>query len=188
MEATSSSLLIRLQDSKDQQAWSQFVELYTPLMFYWARRTGLNSDDAADLVQDVLTLLVRKLPELRYERDKSFRGWLRTITLNKWRELYRRRSLPMVEAGESELTMIPDMVDSNEFWNVQFKQELVSRAIQMMESEFSPKTWIACQEFVFGDSTAEQVAAKHNLSVWTVYSAKAKLLKKLRERLEGMLD
>ncbi|MCA9200900.1 MAG: sigma-70 family RNA polymerase sigma factor, partial [Planctomycetales bacterium] len=71
MESTSPSLLIRLQDSRDKLAWTQFVDLYTPLMFYWARKTGLNASDAADLVQDVLLQLVRKLPEFQYDRSKS---------------------------------------------------------------------------------------------------------------------
>ena len=62
---------------------ARFVELYTPLLYYWARRVGLRRQDAADLVQDVFTLLVRKLPEFTYDRNKRFRAWLRTVTLNR---------------------------------------------------------------------------------------------------------
>lgn len=188
MESTSPSLLIRLQDSRDKLAWTQFVDLYTPLMFYWARKTGLNASDAADLVQDVLLQLVRKLPEFQYDRSKSFRGWLRRITLNKWNEHQRRRRLPMVEAGETELTAVPDEVDSQIFWELEYRQQLVSRAFELLQSEFTTPTWQACREFILEDVSADQVAKKYGLSVWTVYAAKSKLLKKLRERLDGMLD
>ena len=62
MYTTSESLLLKLKSSKDQQAWCRFVELYTPLLYHWARRLGLQSPDAADLAQDVLMLVFQKLP------------------------------------------------------------------------------------------------------------------------------
>jgi DNA-directed RNA polymerase specialized sigma24 family protein len=86
MPATSASLLDRLRRPGEDAAWARFVDLYTPLLYHWARRTGLAQAQAADLVQDVLVVLVRKLPEFTYDRTRSFRSWLRTVTLNKWRE------------------------------------------------------------------------------------------------------
>ena len=79
MNTTSESLLFRLQqvDGRlDQTAWEEFVRLYTPLMFYWARKTGLNTADASDIVQDVITRVLEKLPGFSYDSSKSFRGWL----------------------------------------------------------------------------------------------------------------
>lgn len=89
---TPASLLERLRQPAPESAWTRFVQLYTPLLFFWARRLGLRDADAADLVQDVLVLLVRKLPEFSYDRNKSFRAWLRTVTLNCWRNGARRTS------------------------------------------------------------------------------------------------
>jgi Sigma-70 region 2 len=66
--------------------------LFTPLIFHSARRAGLQDEDAADLVQDVFMVLVQKMPEFEYNRHKRFRSWLRTITLNKWRDRQRRRA------------------------------------------------------------------------------------------------
>jgi RNA polymerase sigma-70 factor (ECF subfamily) len=82
MDKTPASLLHRLRQPNAVDAWPRFVELYTPLLYYWAKRLGLQQQDAADLVQDVFVLLVQKLPEFAYDRHKSFRGWLRTVTLN----------------------------------------------------------------------------------------------------------
>jgi RNA polymerase sigma-70 factor (ECF subfamily) len=114
METTSVSLLERLRQPDQPRAWERFVELYTPLLLYWARRRGLQHQDAADLVQDVLTVLVRKLPEFTYDRRRSFRGWLRTVLLNKWRDRQRLHRLPLAGAEEVDLAEVaaPDEVDA----------------------------------------------------------------------------
>ena len=187
-DSTSASLLVRLRDSHDQAAWARFVELYTPLIFYWARRTGLQEVDAADLVQDVLTIMLRKLPEFKYERSKSFRGWLRTITLNKWRERKRRKALSVADVSQSELLNVEDPTDDDAFWESEYNQHLVSQAIRLMKSDFQPKTWEACREFVFSEKSADEVAAEFGVSVWTIYSAKSRMLKRLREELDGLME
>src|SRR5215469_10776017 len=86
MDITPASLLDHLRNPADQAAWKRFVQIYTPLMYHWAHRIRLQDQDAADLVQDVFTVLVQKLPEFRYDRQRSFRAWLKTVLLNKWRE------------------------------------------------------------------------------------------------------
>ncbi len=93
MHTTSPTLLQRLREPNQGQAWARFVDLYTPLLLTWARRTGLQPHDAADLAQEVFAVLVRKLPEFRYDpAKKNFRGWLRTVCLNKWRDRQRLRA------------------------------------------------------------------------------------------------
>ena len=188
MTTTSTSLLTRLKKLEDREAWDRFVSLYTPLIFYWGRRAGLSNDDSADLVQDVMAVLVRKLPEFQYDRQRSFRGWLRTVTLNKWREKNRRKSLPMIPTGESGLTDLAEAASSEEYWEKEYRQELVSRAMQLLRPEFNASTWEACWEYVVKGRSAEEVAAEKGVSVWTVYSAKSRLLRRLREELDGMLD
>jgi DNA-directed RNA polymerase specialized sigma24 family protein len=91
MERTPASLLERLRRPGDPDAWARFVALYMPLIYSWGRRVGLQEQDADDLVQDVLLALVRALPSFQYDRHKSFRRWLRTITLNKWRDRCKQR-------------------------------------------------------------------------------------------------
>src|SRR6516165_2602837 len=146
MNTTSFSLLERLRTPAHQEAWGRFVKLYTPLLFHWARRVGLSSDEAGDLVQDVLTLLVQKLPEFSYDRQKSFRGWLRTITLNKWREKKRKPALPLVEVDPANLPAKEGQHDVAAFEEADYRQYLVRRALELMQAEFQPSTWKACWE------------------------------------------
>ena len=71
MPSTPLSLLERLRRPQDGAAWSQFVRLYTPLLFRWARGAGLSEADAADLLQDVFTTLLQEMPRFVYQPGKT---------------------------------------------------------------------------------------------------------------------
>jgi RNA polymerase sigma-70 factor (ECF subfamily) len=188
MDSTSPSLLIRLRDTQDRDAWGRFVELYTPLIYYWARKTGLQPQDASDLVQDVLAIMVTKLPSFHYDRSGTFRGWLRTVTLNKWRERNRRASLPIAAASTSQIASLVQPEAAEELWDQEYRQQLVARCLELLKDQFQPTTWAACKKYVLSDSPAEEIAEEFGLSIWTIYSAKSRLLKKLRDQLDGMLE
>ncbi len=187
MDSTSESLLLRLRSSGDQKAWTTFVELYTPLIFYWARRAGLQTNDAADLVQDVLTLAFQKLPSFEYDANKSFRGWLRTVTLNRFREKLRKKSIGAAAATQSVLTSIAQPGTAESTWDLNYQQALVARAMRLLETEFQPATWAALQQYVFKGQSAAVAAEENGLSIWTVYAAKSRLMSRMRETLDGLL-
>src|SRR5215472_17142942 len=129
MNTTPVSLLEQLRQPASQGAWEVFARLYTPLLLYWARRLGLQDPDAADLVQEVFTVLVQKLPEFAYDRHKSFRAWLRTILLNKWRDARRHPPPLSLEAGAGPPPAAPeepDVVAEDEY-----RQRLVGRALEL---------------------------------------------------------
>jgi RNA polymerase sigma-70 factor (ECF subfamily) len=187
MKTTPVSLLERLRRPDEQAAWERFVQLYTPLLYYWARRLGLQEPDAADLVQEVFALLVRKLSEFAYDRNRSFRGWLRTVLLNKWRENRRRAgSRPEAAAGDLPELAGPDPAEAGS--EAEYRQHLVRRALEVMQSEFHPSTWKACWELVVSGRSAADVAAELGMTVGAVRAAKFRVLCRLREELEGLLD
>lgn len=193
MNSTSESLLIRVRATNDFQAWSQFVDLYTPMIFGWARKTGLSSTDAGDLVQEVLTVAFEKLPTFDYQADQSFRGWLRTVTINKRRELIRKQRLKPVAARTSEFVNLSDQngIDVNRLktaWDLDYQRQVVAQAMEIIRPEFREITWNALYEFVTSDLDAATVAQKHSVSQWTIYGAKTRLIKRLKETLEGLLD
>ncbi len=187
MHTTPASLLERLRERSDRTAWDRLVELYTPLLYYWARRVGLQQTDAADLVQEVFATLVQKLPEFAYDPTKSFRGWLRTITLNKWREKQRRDGTRR-EDGDGALSELPGTESVEDFWETEYRQNLMRRALEVMKSEFQPATWKACWALVVEGRSAAEVAAESGLSRGAVRSAKFRVLCRLREELQGLLD
>lgn len=188
MNSTSESLLLRLRKANDQQAWSKFVNLYTPLLFYWAQQTGLQSQDAADLVQDVLTIVFRKLPDFKYDPNKSFRSWLQTITLNRYREYGRKRSVSRNALTGTALNLLPAESVAESTWDLSYQRSLFSTAMEMLKDEFRPKTWEAVRKFVLENRPAAEIAKETGVSVWTIYAAKSRLLARLREELKGLVE
>lgn len=187
MHSTPASLLERLRRPGQEEAWQRFVQLYTPLLYHWARRTGLRESDAADLVQDVLVLLVRKLPELTYDRHRSFRAWLRTVTLNKWREHRRRRPGVTFEDAEAlDAVAAPDAMAA--FEEAEYRRHLVGRALEVLRGEFPTRTWDAFWRYAVDGQDPSAVAEALGLSVGSVYAAKSRVLARLREELQGLSD
>lgn len=184
---TPASLLERLRQPNQEQAWERFVGLYTPLLYHWARRTGCHESDAADLVQEVLTLLIRKLPEFTYDRNKTFRGWLRTVAQNCWRNLRRRAELPRAP-NAPDLASVAAPENADPFWEVEYRERLVGRALELMQSEFQPTTWQACWRSVVEGQSAADVARDLGISPGAVYMAKARVLSRLRKELDGLVD
>jgi RNA polymerase sigma-70 factor (ECF subfamily) len=187
MDSTSVTLLQKLRQQGQPEAWERFVRLYTPLLRYWARqRCGLQEHDADDLVQDVLAGLVRKLPAFTYEPGKSFRAWLRQVLLNQWRD-HLRRDEQAPAAGEVGLSRLvsPQEEDRFEAEDLQF---LVRRALEVMRAEFEPATWQACWAVVAEGRPAAEAATRLGLSVNAVYIARCRVLRRLREDLAGLLD
>jgi RNA polymerase sigma-70 factor (ECF subfamily) len=187
MHTTSLTLLERLRHPNDQAAWTRFVQLYTPLLYGWARRGGLQEQDAADLVQDVLGLLVRKLPAFQYDRRGSFRGWLRAVTLNRWRERLRRTAV-VARTNSDDLDEVATPDPAAAFEEEEYRRVLVGRALRLLEPEFSPTAWRCFQEHVVAGRDAAEVAAEVGVAVGTVYAAKSRVLTRLRLYLDGLLD
>jgi RNA polymerase sigma-70 factor (ECF subfamily) len=188
MTTTPGSLLERLRRPGDPAAWEHFVRLYTPLMHSWARRKlGLNGPDAADLVQDVFTVLVQRLPEFRYDPQKRFRGWLWTVTLNAARERRRRPVLVSVSAAEPvSQAAEPDVADA--VAEKEYRAYLTRRALELMRAEFRAATWTAFWETVVNGRLAADVARELGLTENAVYLAKGRVLRRLRVELDGLLD
>jgi len=187
MLTTSVTLLQRLKNPGDQAAWRRFVELYTPLLLFWTRRTGLNETDAADVTQDVLIVLLNELPEFQYDPARTFRGWLRTVTLNKIRARFRRRALPSGN-GDIGLSGVSAPDDLGELWEEEYRHHVVASALTLMKDEFEPTTWQACWEHTVSGRSAAEVGRELGLSEGAVYVAKCRVLRRLRQELANLLD
>src|SRR5262245_45750855 len=106
---TSPSLLDRARGN-DADAWRRLVELYSPLVYHWCRRSGFTSHDAADVLQDVFQSVFRALPNFQRGKSGAFRAWLWTITRNKIRNAVRKK-VPDAAGGSTAQVLwgnIPD--------------------------------------------------------------------------------
>lgn len=188
MHSTPPSLLDQLRGPMDQQAWERFVQLYTPLLCHWARRLDVPGSDVGDFVQDVLTLLVQKLPEFHYDPARRFRGWLWTVTLNRWRATGRRRSATgkPVSAERLDACTVEDPALALD--EAEYREYVVGRALELMQTRFTPATWQAFWELAVAGRPASAVAGELGISENAVYIAKFRVLRHLRRELDGLLD
>jgi RNA polymerase sigma-70 factor (ECF subfamily) len=187
MNSTSASLLERLRTVGDAAAWTRFVQLYTPLLYHWAVRSGLNNHDAGDLVQDVLTSLLEQFPQFRYDPKRRFRGWLWTVTMNRVRERKRRAKSQAAHSGRNAISAEgPDTVA--EFAEEEYRRYLANRALQLMKSDFEPASWQIFWEHVVNARPAPEIARECKTTVGAVYAIKSRILARLRAELEGLLD
>ncbi len=183
---TSVSLLLRLRRGSDSAAWERFVELYTPVMYRWAEQLGAQAADSADLIQDVFILLVRTLPRFEYDRDRSFRAWLRTVVANKWRERHRRKS-PQYVSG-SHLELAAGLDDDSAWDDAQDRAAICRQALELIRPEFSPTTWTAFSDTAVHGRSVTEVAEALKITANAVYLARGRVLKRLRQELEGLWE
>lgn len=188
MTLTPASLLDRLRQPFEAAAWTRFVALYTPMIYSWGRRVGLQEQDAADLVQEVFVTLLQVLPSFSYDHQQSFRRWLRTVTLNKWRNLRKRRERKPVLLPGGDLDAMTGTSDGDSAWEAEYQQHLARQALTIMRADFQETTWRSCWETVVNGRAAGEVAAELGLTAGAVYAAKFRVLDRLRQELRGMLD
>lgn len=189
MDSTSVSLLRRLHESNAEADWLRFSKLYAPLVFYWGRSQGLGATDASDLVQEVMAKLVVKLREFEYDPRMTFRGWLRTISINQARDFRRA-------AAHRTLTGLDDVDEPTQpggssvdlFERQEYCAYLVTRGRDLIRSEFEPSTWEACWKYAVEGRTAADIAQELGITANAVRIAKCRVFARLRKELEGLIE
>jgi RNA polymerase sigma-70 factor (ECF subfamily) len=193
MSHTSLSLLERLRQQPDAESWQRLVAVYTTLVSGWLRRYEVPAADVEDLTQEILTVLVRELPQFRHnQRPGAFRAWLRTITVHRLRDFWRRRNTrPAV--GEADFGRSLDQLEDprsalSERWDREHDRHVARRLMELIEPEFEPKTWQAFRRTALEGARAAQVAAELGLSANAVLIAKSRVLQRLRAEARGLTD
>jgi RNA polymerase sigma-70 factor (ECF subfamily) len=188
--ATRPSLLVRIRDPLDAAAWAQFVDVYAPLIYGYARRHGLQDADAADLTQDVLRAVAAAAGRLEYDpRRGSFRGWLFTVVRNDLRTFLDRRRRQERGAGGTDaqhlLDQQPDRGDGPDaLWQQEYERRLFRWAAERVRHDVEEKTWQAFWQTAVEGRGAREAAAALGLSVAAVYMARSRVLARLKELVQ----
>ena len=190
--ATRASLLVRLRDGGDAGAWREFVHLYAPIIYGFARKRGLQDADAADLMQDVLRSVSLAAKRLEYDPARgSFRGWLFTITRNKVFNFLESRRRRIMGSGDSRVQQrLEQQADSDGAlsaeWEANYQRTMANQAMERVKGEFQAATWDAFIQTAVEGRTPAQVASRVGLSVGAVYVAKSRVTARLRQEIERM--
>ena len=188
-DSVSTSLLVRAR-SNDRSAWEKLADLFSPIVYTWVRRGGVPEADAEDVVQDVFLELSRGLNRFRRDRPgDSFGGWLRTLTRRRTCDYHRRGPTLGTGGSAARLTLeqVPEAVPDDADPTDDPTAELLRRGLESIRAEFAERTWQAFEALAVGERPAAVVAAELGLTVGAVYMARSRVLKRLREELEGLL-
>jgi RNA polymerase sigma-70 factor (ECF subfamily) len=183
---TSASLLEQARGGA-AAAWDRLVALYIPVLEAWLTAAGLQTADREDLTQRVLEILVRQLPDFEHSgQPGAFRAWLRGITVNLLREFWRTRPVP--DAG-SRLEQLSDPnAGLNRSWDEEHDRHVLHSLMRLVRPEFTDATWQAFQRLALDGASGRVVAAELGLSVNAVLIAKSRVLARLRQEAQGLVD
>jgi len=186
---TRASLLVQLRTGSNHIAWQEFVKLYGPVIYGFARKRGLQDADAADLMQDVMRSVSAAIGRLDYDRQQgTFRGWLFTITRNKIFNFLSARRIRPQGSGDSATNQLlnshPDEEDGSAAWEMEYQRRLASLAMEQIKSEFQDNTWRAFWLTSVEGASAAEVSKQLGLSPGAIYVAKSRVLARLKEAVE----
>ena len=190
---SASSSLIRLVKTRDPEAWQRLAKMFGPVVYGWARQSGLQASDAADVMQEVFRSVSTGIEAFeRKTPGDSFRGWLWTITRNKIRDHFRNQADRPQGIGGSDaqqlVAQIPEVPpdDASLTGGGSTIAYIARQSLETVRAEFEPRTWQAFWRVAVEDQPPAEVAAALEMSVASVYVAKSRVLKRLREELADL--
>jgi RNA polymerase sigma-70 factor (ECF subfamily) len=194
MSDTSASLLDRLRKAPGSSEWQRFVDLYSPLIRGWLRRHSLAPHDSDDVVQEVMTVIVRKLPAFQKEpRTGAFRGWLRSITVNCVREFWHRRCGKAGTVASADVDKVLNELedpasDLSGLWDREHDRHVMQQLLEMIRPNFEANTWKAFCRVALDGLSATETAAELGMTVNAVFIAKSRVMTQLRQEAQGLVD
>jgi RNA polymerase sigma-70 factor, ECF subfamily len=183
-DSSSPSLITRLR-ARNPDAWRRLTRIYGPSVYGWARRAGLQHGDVADLVQEVFQAVAEHIDQFRRERRESFPAWLWAIARNKLNDWHRQRAHePAAPGGTAFQQQLEQLAESPSAADVSAETKaLARRALNLLQSDFAEVTWRAFWRTAVDHQPAAAVAAELGISVSSVYTARSRVLNRLRDEL-----
>jgi RNA polymerase sigma factor (sigma-70 family) len=189
---TRPSLLIRIRDPMDSDAWAQFVELYGPVVYHFSRKRGLQDADAADLTQTVFHAIAHDIRRLDYDPSRgSFRGWLFGVVRNQFHKQYSRQKHVVRGSGDTTahelLAEHPARFGEEEaLWQQEYELRVFRWAAERVRACFEESSWQAFWQTAVEGKSAKEVAGQLGLTVGAVYTAKSRVLDRIKREIEEL--
>lgn len=181
------SLILQLKSSCDD-AWSEFLTVYEQAIFRYCRSRGLQDADAHDVTQEVFSALHLRIQSWNEQADRgSFRGWLFRVARNIVVDKIRERSRPTAGNDAATLSGIPQTTDNAAAaFLFEYRSSLFHWAAEQVSQEVQARTWNCFWETAVQNQKATAVATQLGVSVGTVYTAKCRVVARIREKLSEM--
>jgi RNA polymerase sigma factor (sigma-70 family) len=190
---TRASLLVRLRDPRDQAAWTEFIALYGPLVYNYARKQGLQDADAADLVQEVLRAVAGCVGRLEYDPSRgSFHNWLFTIVrrkLSTWRSARGNRLRGSGDpATQQLLEQYPAPAPDEAEWEAEWEDRVFSWACAQIRKDVTDTSWQAFWRTALEGQPTKRVAAELGLTPTAVYLGRHRILARLKALVRSVRE
>lgn len=185
---TSESLIARVKDPRDAQAWTEFAAIYRPVVIRLAQRRGLQDADAQDVAQKVLLAVAQAIGRWEPRPNQPFRAWLTKVARNAILNALTRRP-PDAGTGLSAVAEQLNQVAQEDAQTtaelvLETRRELFRYAAEQIRDEFAPTTWdMFWKTEVNGKSVAE-VAEELGRTPGAVYVARCRVMQRLRQRVQ----
>ena len=188
---TRHSLIQRLQAGGDDAAWEEFAAIYRPIIVRIALHKHLQRDDAEDLAQHVLLLVLKNIGTWKADPARArFRTWLHAIVRNATINALSRRPKDRAAGGTTALRhlhQIPDKADSLWF-DLEWQRETLRWVAQHVRGEFESATWAAFWDTAIDQSSVQEVAKRLGKSVGAVYIARSRVMQRIKQRVAELDD
>jgi len=186
-------MLETLKDARNQQAWQQFVDRYRPLIVRYARRIGIQEDDAKDAAQQTLVRFMTAYSQGKYDRQKGrLRHWLFGIAHNQVRDLLRSRQRHVQVSDRSDQTglfaRIPAPEVFEKAWEQEWRQTLLRQCLDVVRRECDARTIQAFELVTYQGWPAQRVAEHLGMTSNAVSLARFRILKRIRELMPHLED
>ncbi len=189
---TRPTLIQRIRDPEDAQAWEEFVEIYAPVIYHFAQSRGLQAADASDITQDVMRNVSRAMDRFEQREGVKFRSWLYQIARNELNNHARRKSRRPQEDGRTTLMLVAegqqDDSAEEERWDQEYRKQIFEWATAQVQPEFNSRIWEAFWRTAVEGQDAESVGAELGMSRASVYVARSRCLKRLQEKISSAGD
>jgi RNA polymerase sigma-70 factor (ECF subfamily) len=187
--STRPSLLVRLLDPQNVEAWQTFVEVYGPLVYGHARRRGLQHADAEDVAQKVFARVSAALGKFEYQPDIGrFRDWLGTIVRNEVNRFLKQERGAVRGRGGTDDEVENSAPVADTVWTADFNAHILQLALARARAGFEPATWRAFERVWLENVAAAEVAREMGQPIDWVYVAKSRALKKVWEEVQDLAD
>jgi RNA polymerase sigma-70 factor (ECF subfamily) len=183
---TTATVLQKLHDFGNRQAWDSFAERFRRPIVSFARGMGLKQADAEDVAQETLLAFAEAYRRGQYDPAK---GRLSRFLFGiAYRQSLRARRAGVgmgvrdVNVGESAFwSEVPDEQAATGIWDTEFEKSVLDSCLNQVRQEFEPQTYRAFEAVVREERSPEEVSQSLRISIKSVYNAKHRILKRIRE-------
>lgn len=183
----STILVQNLREPGNESAWRQFSTRYEPMLLAFARRSGLQDEDARDVVQETLMAFLEDFRAGKFDREKGrLRSWLQGIAFNRIKRARRRlgrREAQVVESSGATgfMNRIPDDHELTDIFDAEWRRAVTAECMREARRQVDAKTFEAFELYALKNRPAEEVAHQLGMSRNAVYVSKTRVLSHLRE-------